>query len=87
MILSLQTDLRKGSTMDKKDFFKSMKDDPRKMRSFLHDPVTTLNAYGVDPGTVDTSLIPKELPDALKVANIGGGTGTAIAGAASAAIG
>jgi hypothetical protein len=71
----------------KEDFFKSLKDDPRKLRSFLHDPVTTLAANGVDPSTVNTDLIPKDLPEALKIANIGPGTGTAVAGAASAAIG
>lgn len=70
----------------KQDFFKSLKDDPRKLRSFLHDPVTTLTAAGVDPTTVNTSLIPQDLPQALRLAQIGPGTGTAIAGAASAAV-
>jgi hypothetical protein len=73
--------------MDKKDFFKTLKDDPRRLRSFLHDPVTTLKAHGVDPATVDTSPIPQELPESLHISKIGSGTGIAIAGAASSAVG
>jgi len=72
--------------MNKKDFFLSMKEDPTLLRSFIHDPLTTLKAHGVDPATVDTSLIPHNVPKAF-TQDIGQGTGTAIAGAAAAAIG
>jgi hypothetical protein len=73
--------------MTREDFFKSLKDDPRRLRSFLADPVTTLKAHGVDPATVDTSHIPAQLPDALHPAKIGWPTSAAVASAASAAVG
>jgi hypothetical protein len=72
--------------MDKKDFLKTLKDDPRRLRSFLHDPVTTLKAHGIDPTTVDTSPIPQELPESLQIANVGTGTSFSIAAAASAGV-
>jgi hypothetical protein len=68
-------------------FFKGLKNDPRLLKSFLADPVTTLKAHGVDPATVDYSKIPQTLPDALKPDKVGTGTSISAASAGSAAVG